>query len=106
MQECRNALSGVNTMTINYINWNVDPEIFKLWIFSIRWYGVLFAASFFAGYYILIRIFKKENIPVTVLDSLTIYMVVGTVIGARLGHCFFYQPAYYLAHPAEVLMVW
>jgi phosphatidylglycerol:prolipoprotein diacylglycerol transferase len=93
-------------MTINYINWNVDPEIFKLWIFSIRWYGVLFAASFFAGYYILIRVFKKENIPVTVLDSLTIYMVVGTVIGARLGHCFFYQPAYYLAHPAEVLMVW
>jgi phosphatidylglycerol---prolipoprotein diacylglyceryl transferase len=93
-------------MILSYINWNVDPEIFRVGSFAIRWYGLLFASSFFFGYIILLRIFKKENIPVSVLDTLTTYMVVGTVVGARLGHCFFYEPAYYLQHPAEVLMVW
>jgi prolipoprotein diacylglyceryl transferase len=93
-------------MTLNYINWNVDPEIFRIGTFAVRWYGLLFAASFVFGYIIMLRIFKKENIPVSVLDSLTTYMVIGTVIGARLGHCFFYEPAYYLAHPMHILMVW
>ncbi len=93
-------------MTLNYINWNVDPEIIRIGTFAVRWYGLLFAASFFFGYIILLRVFKKENIPVSVLDSLTTYMVIGTVIGARLGHCFFYEPGYYLAHPMHILMVW
>jgi prolipoprotein diacylglyceryl transferase len=91
---------------LNYINWNVDPEIFRIGSFAVRWYGLLFASSFFFGYLILLRIFKKENIPVSVLDTLTTYMVIGTVVGARLGHCFFYEPAYYMAHPLEILMVW
>ncbi len=93
-------------MILNYINWNVDPEIFRVGSFAIRWYGLLFASSFFFGYFILLRIFKKERIPVSVLDILTTYMVIGTVIGARLGHCLFYEPAYYLAHPLQILMVW
>jgi prolipoprotein diacylglyceryl transferase len=93
-------------MILNYINWNVDPEIFRIGSFSVRWYGLLFASSFFFGYIIMLKIFKKEKIPVSVLDALTTYMVIGTVIGARLGHCFFYEPAYYLAHPAQILMVW
>jgi prolipoprotein diacylglyceryl transferase len=93
-------------MMLNYINWNVDPEIIRIGTFAVRWYGLLFAASFFFGYIILLRVFKKENIPVSVLDSLTTYMVIGTVIGARLGHCFFYEPGYYLAHPIHILMVW
>jgi prolipoprotein diacylglyceryl transferase len=91
---------------LDYINWNVDPEIFRVGSFAIRWYGLLFAASFFFGYLIMLKIFKKENIPVSVLDSLTTYMVIGTVVGARLGHCLFYEPAYYLAHPLQILMVW
>jgi prolipoprotein diacylglyceryl transferase len=93
-------------MILNYINWNVDPEIFRIGSFAVRWYGLLFAASFVFGYIIMLRFFKKENIPVSVLDSLTTYMVIGTVVGARLGHCFFYEPAYYLAHPMHILMVW
>jgi prolipoprotein diacylglyceryl transferase len=51
-------------------------------------------------------IFKKENMPNKELDSLTTYMIVGTVVGARLGHCFFYEPQYFLSHPLEVLEVW
>lgn len=93
-------------MMLNYINWNVDPEIFRVGSFAVRWYGLLFASSFFFGYFIMLRIFKKENIPVSVLDTLTTYMVIGTIVGARLGHCLFYEPAYYLAHPLQILMVW
>ena len=93
-------------MLLNYINWNVDPEIFRVGSFAVRWYGLLFAASFFFGYIILLKVFKKENIPVNVLDTLTTYMVIGTVIGARLGHCLFYEPSYYLSHPVEILKVW
>jgi len=93
-------------MILNYIDWNANPEIFRIGSFAVRWYGLLFAGSFFFGYIIMLRIFKKENIPVAVLDSLTTYMVIGTVIGARLGHCLFYEPAYYLAHPIQILMVW
>jgi prolipoprotein diacylglyceryl transferase len=93
-------------MLLNYINWNVDPEIFRIGSFAVRWYGVLFAASFLFGYFIMLQFFKKEHIPIKVLDSLTTYMVVGTVIGARLGHCLFYEPSYYLSHPLEILKVW
>lgn len=93
-------------MVLTYINWNVDPEIFRIGSFAIRWYGLLFAASFVFGYLIMLKIFKKENIPVSVLDSLTTYMVIGTIVGARLGHCLFYEPAYYLSHPLEIFEVW
>jgi prolipoprotein diacylglyceryl transferase len=93
-------------MVINYITWNVNPEIFHLGSLSVRWYGLLFAAGFFFGYLIMAKFFRKENIPLKELDRLTTYMVIGTIIGARLGHCLFYEPAYYLAHPLEILKVW
>lgn len=88
------------------IDWNVNPEIFRIGNFAVRWYGLLFASAFFFGYLIMGRFFKREGIPIEVLDKLTIYMAVGTIIGARLGHCFFYEPSYYLSHPVEILMIW
>jgi phosphatidylglycerol---prolipoprotein diacylglyceryl transferase len=93
-------------MTLNYITWNVAPEIFSIGSWAIRWYGLLFASSFFFGYLILIRVFKKEDIPLKYLDELTTYMIIGTIVGARLGHCLFYEPSYYLQHPLKILMVW
>jgi len=93
-------------MILNYVNWNVDPEIVGFWGLSIRYYGVLFAASFFFGYLIMQKIFKKEGLGIELLDKLTIYMVIGTVLGARLGHCLFYQPEYYLRNPWEILFIW
>lgn len=89
-----------------YINWNVSPEVLDLGGFSIRWYGLLFALSFFFGYLIMLRFFSKEEIPVRLLDALTTYMIIGTIVVALLGHCFFYEPDYYLAHPMKILMVW
>ena len=93
-------------MIINSIIWNIDPEIFRIGSLAIRWYGFLFALGFVLGYIIMGKIFKTENIQLKVLDTLTTYMVVGTVIGARLGHCLFYEPAYYLTNPLLILKVW
>jgi len=93
-------------MTLAIIPWDVNPEIFHIGNFSIRWYGLLFASSFFFGYLIFRKIFKNEGIGEDVLDKLTVYMAIGTILGARLGHCFFYEPAYYLANPLEIFAVW
>jgi len=92
--------------TLSYIHWNVSPEIFNIGGLAIRWYGLLFASSFIFGYIIMLRFFKKEGVEVDKLDTLTTYMVIGTVVGARLGHCLFYEPAYYLSHPVKILEVW
>lgn len=93
-------------MTLIFIHWNVDPEIFRIGSLAVRWYGLFFALSFYFGYLIMSKIFKKEDIPLKTLDQLSIYMIVGTVVGARLGHCLFYQPEYYLPHPLEILKIW
>ncbi|MEM9980874.1 MAG: prolipoprotein diacylglyceryl transferase [Bacteroidota bacterium] len=92
------------------IVWNVDPEIFNFSLFgreiSIRWYGLLFATGFIVGQYILGRIFKIEGKTERDLEILSFYVVIATVIGARLGHCLFYDPEYYLSNPIEILKVW
>lgn len=73
---------------------------------AIRWYGLCFAAAFILGYRVVLNIYKKENKPLADLDSLLLYMVAGTVIGARLGHVLFYDPAYYMSHLLEIIMIW
>jgi phosphatidylglycerol---prolipoprotein diacylglyceryl transferase len=93
-------------MHLLIVPWDVNPEIFRIGVFAIRWYGLLFASSFLFGYIIMNRIFKNENLGEEVLDRLTIYMAIGTIVGARLGHCLFYEPVYYFHHPLEILMVW
>jgi prolipoprotein diacylglyceryl transferase len=93
-------------MHLLIIPWNVDPEIFRIGPVAVRWYGLLFASSFLFGYIIMNRIFRNENLGEAVLDRLTVYMAIGTVVGARLGHCLFYEPSYYLQHPLEILAIW
>ncbi len=93
-------------MLFQYITWDVDPEIFQIGNFAIRWYGLFFALSFYLGYVIFTKFFKLENVKAELLDKLVIYMFFGTVIGARLGHCFFYEPDYYLGNPMEILKIW
>ena len=93
-------------MHLLVIPWNVNPEIFRIGTFAVRWYGLLFASSFLFGYVIMNRIFKNENLEEAVLDKLTIYMALGVIIGARLGHCLFYEPSYYFHHPLEIIFIW
>jgi len=90
---------------IGYINWNVDPEITNLFgLISLRYYGILFMTGLMMGYLIVRQLYRKENIPVGNLDRLTIYIFIGTIIGARLGHCMFYEPEYYLRNPLEIIL--
>jgi phosphatidylglycerol---prolipoprotein diacylglyceryl transferase len=92
--------------TFSFIVWNVDPEIFQAWFLSVRWYGLFFALTFLLGQQLLIRIYKKEGKSEKYIETLTIYMVIATILGARLGHCLFYQPDYYLSNPIEILKIW
>jgi phosphatidylglycerol---prolipoprotein diacylglyceryl transferase len=93
-------------MILAFIEWSISPEIFHLGPISVRWYGFLFAMAFVAGYFIMTWVFKKEKRPQPDLEQLSVYMIFGTVIGARLGHCLFYNPTYYLSNPIEILKVW
>ena len=93
-------------MILEFIHWNVRPEIFIWGSFSVRWYGLFFSFAFIGGYIIMQKIFDRENIAIEVLDRLSIYMLLGVVLGARLGHVLFYQPDYYMQHPLEVLQIW
>ena len=93
-------------MHLLIIPWDVDPEIFRVGSLAVRWYGLLFASAFFFSYIVMNKIFKNENIGEEVLDRLTIYMAIGVIAGARVGHCLFYEPAYYLQNPLEILMIW
>ena len=91
---------------LNYITWNVDPEIFSIGPLSIRWYGLLFALAFVFGQRILTKIYVAEGRTEGDVDVITLYMIIGTVIGARLGHTLFYAPDYYLSNPIEILKIW
>ncbi|WP_455755643.1 prolipoprotein diacylglyceryl transferase [Sulfurimonas sp.] len=85
--------------------WNADPILFSFGAFSIHWYGFLFALAIISGFQVMNFIYKYEKKPIEQLDSLQIYIVIGIVVGARLGHCLFYDPAYYLSNPLEILAI-
>ena len=91
---------------LNVIHWNVSPEIFNLGPFSVRWYGLLFASGFLIGYYIGERMLRSENVPQKWIDSLFFYIIIATIVGARLGHVFFYGWEYYSQNPGEIIKVW
>lgn len=88
------------------IHWNVDPTIFRLGALAPRWYGLLFALGFLIGFYLMRNVFDQEGRPVQDLDILLLYLLGGTVIGARLGHILFYAPGYYFSNPFEIIAIW
>ena len=90
------------------IHWDVNPEIFSLGVVSIRWYSLLFISGFILGWYIFKWFFKREGISEKLLDPLLYTLLIGTIVGARLGHCLFYQPDYYLTaeHFWEIFQPW
>lgn len=108
-------------MILDYIHWNPSPEIFTIpginW--PVRWYGLMWAMAFISSHFILNRVFKKEGRTEKDLDTLTLYIIIGTVLGARLGHCLFYGPWFdeydalgrlinegYLSHPLNLLKIY
>ena len=97
---------------MNFILWTAEADIFTIPGLDreVRWYGLLFAASFYLGSLLIGKIFKKEGLKPTVADDLLMYIIVGTVAGARLGHVLFYGPYFgqegYFSHPLSILKVW
>lgn len=91
---------------LNYVTWNVSPEIFTIGGFSLRYYSAFFAIGFILAYFIIKHYYRNENIPQKELDRLTIFVVLGGIIGARLGHCIFYEPSYFLTskHWMEMIL--
>ena len=87
------------------IVWDIDPEIINLFgKISIRWYGLLFATGLILGFQIAKRLFIADGYTLKDIDKLALYIFIATIVGARLGHCLFYEPSYYLSHPVEMLL--
>ena len=89
-----------------FVNWDVDPVIFHIGSFQLRYYGLLFIVGFYLGYYMFRHFFRRENKPLELLDTLLWTLLLCTIVGARLGHVLFYQPDYYLANPLLIFKVW
>lgn len=85
---------------------NISPVLFEIGWFELRWYGILFVVGLVGAYLVVLHFWKKNNYPVKDLDSLVLYLFVGLVVGARLGHVFFYNAAYFLNNPVEILKIW
>ena len=100
---------------LSYLIWNADPTLVTL-PFSklgfadreLRWYGLLFACGFLLAFYIFSYLVKKDKGygKLVNTDEVLNYAVIATIVGARLGHCLFYNPTYYLANPVEILKIW
>lgn len=90
---------------LNFITWTVNPNLIDSFV-TVRWYGLAFAIGFWIGYEIMWRIFRHEGAPEKWLSSLFIYVVVATIVGARLGHVFFYDWSYYSQHLGEIFKIW
>lgn len=91
-------------MILETITWNPSDSIIDLGFFALRYYSLFFLLAFVSSYIVVKKQFVKYGIDVTLMDSLTIYVVLGTLIGARLGHCLFYDFAYYSKHPLEIIL--
>ena len=90
---------------MEYFVWNIDPVFLSIGPLTIHWYGVLFASAIFAGLYYMKWLFAQESKNQETLDSLLLWVVAGIIIGARLGHCLFYDPDYYLSNPLKILAI-
>ena len=93
-------------MTINAITWDVDPVMFHIGSFGLRWYSMGFLLAFALGYYIMTRFFKMEKVRSEYLDSLIIYIFLAVLIGARLGHCLFYDFDYFFTSEHWTEIFW
>jgi prolipoprotein diacylglyceryl transferase len=90
----------------DYVIWNAEPTLVSFAGLDIRWYGALFAIAYLLGYQLMHWIYQREGRDTQSLERLSLYLIIGTIVGARLVHCLFYDPAYYLTHPLKILAIW
>lgn len=92
--------------SIKMFVWDIDPVLVDFGSLEIRYYGILFSLSLFLAYLLARHMASKRGLSLVLLDSLVIYLVLGVIIGTRLGHILFYRLDYFLAHPVDIFKVW
>ncbi len=90
-------------MNIAAIMWDVDPVLFNLFGFEVRYYSISWMLAFYLCVVVMNKMLKKEGLTPKLTDSMFMYCFIATIVGARLGHCLFYEGGYYLQHPLEIL---
>lgn len=89
---------------LSAIFWDTDPIMFSIFGYELRYYTLCFLLAFMVSYFIMLKVFRRENKSQELLDQLSIYIFLGTLLGARLGHCLFYEFDYYKDHPLEMIL--
>lgn len=89
-------------MVLCSISWDFNPEIFSIGNHGVRWYGLMIALGLYTAYSIFKRYLRGDKLTPEMVDSLLVYMAIAGIVGARLGHCFFYEPEYFLKNPLEI----
>jgi prolipoprotein diacylglyceryl transferase len=103
----QSIIQSIAHSVLHVITWDVRPELgVSIGPFQPRWYGLLFASGFLIGYRLMSKMMIREHRPVSDMEPLTITMILGTLIGMRLGHCLFYDPVFYLSNPLEIFKIW
>lgn len=91
-------------MELLYIHWNPDPVLFSVAGIAIRWYSIFWLIAILAGSQVVYKLYKSKGLPLDTFQTLFLYSFLGIFVGARLGHCLFYEPGYYLSHPLEIVL--
>ncbi|MCT7940608.1 prolipoprotein diacylglyceryl transferase [Shewanella holmiensis] len=91
---------------MDHFVWNLDPVLVSFMGLTVHWYGALFATAIAAGFQVMKKIYQAEGLDLESLDNFLVYCVIGIIVGARLAHCAFYDPSYYLAHPMKIFAIW
>lgn len=89
---------------LSVVHWNPNPEIFRIGSIAPLWYSTSYLVGFLIGYYIVYRMFKRDGVNTETLDTLLLVLILGTVFGARIGHCVFYDWGYYSNHLLEIFL--
>ena len=93
-------------MVAEFFTWNASPEIYSIGFLKIRWYSLMFIIGFMGSYHIMRKMYRAAGYDEALASSLLTWVILGTIIGARLGHCLFYNPSFYFSNPLEILQVW
>ena len=99
----------MNMMNLLSVHWHVNPILFHIGSLEVRWYGLLFVSGFVIGWYLFKWFFTREKVDTKLMDPLLFTLLIATIVGARLGHCIFYQPDYYFGSWQgffEIFMPW
>ena len=91
-------------MNLLFVNWNPDPIIFSLGSFALRWYSLFWMVALFSGSAVIYKLYQLKKLPIDTFQTLFTYCFVGIFVGARLGHCLFYDPEYFLPRPLEIFL--